>query len=275
MCTFVPFVVKFFGIFAITKIISRFVCIMIPIDSLSLLFLLALFAVAFLYASVGHGGASGYLALMGLYQISPETMKPSALMMNIVVSLIAFSQYSRTTSLNKKLFLLLIIGSIPAAYFGAWVTLDATVYKRILAVILLVPIVRLVGFSVKERSVLNEPHQVFAVLIGIVIGFLSGMIGIGGGILLSPLLLLLGWTNIKQASLISALFIFLNSISGMVGLVSKGIVLNSMIYLWIAVAVLGGTAGAYFGSQKFNNATLRMLLGVVLFIASIKLFLSI
>lgn len=248
---------------------------MIPIDSLSLLFLLALFAVAFLYASVGHGGASGYLALMGLYQISPETMKPSALMMNIVVSLIAFSQYSRTTSLNKKLFLLLIIGSIPAAYFGAWVTLDATVYKRILAVILLVPIVRLVGFSVKERSVLNEPHQVFAVLIGIVIGFLSGMIGIGGGILLSPLLLLLGWTNIKQASLISALFIFLNSISGMVGLVSKGIVLNSMIYLWIAVAVLGGTAGAYFGSQKFNNATLRMLLGVVLFIASIKLFLSI
>ncbi len=247
---------------------------MIPLDSISIIFLFALFAVAFLYASVGHGGASGYLALMGLYHVAPETMKPSALMMNIAVSIIAFSQYSRSNSLNKKLFLLLIVGSIPAAYLGAFVTLDATIYKRILAVILLVPIVRLVGFSAKEQPVLRRPNEVLAVFIGLAIGFLSGMIGIGGGILLSPMLLLLGWTDIKQASLISALFIFLNSISGMGGILSKGITVSPTIYIWIAVAVAGGTLGAYFGSKKFNNATLRVMLGVVLLIASIKLFLS-
>ncbi|MBI3257967.1 MAG: sulfite exporter TauE/SafE family protein [Ignavibacteriae bacterium] len=248
---------------------------MFPLDSLSLLFILTLFIAAFLYASVGHGGASGYLALMGLYHIAPETMKPSALLMNIAVSIIAFGQYSLTNSLNKKLFILLIAGSIPAAYFGALITLDATIYKRILAVILLVPIVRLVGFSAKERTILHKPNEVLAVFIGIIIGFLSGMIGIGGGILLSPLILLLGWTDIKQASLISSLFIFLNSISGMAGILSKGITLNPMIYTWIAVAVAGGTAGAYLGSRRFNNATLRVMLGLVLLVASIKLFLSV
>jgi len=248
--------------------------IMISLELSSIIFLIALFAVAFLYASVGHGGASGYLALMGLYHISPETMRPSALMMNIVVSIIAFSQYSRTTSLNKKLFLLLVLGSIPAAYIGAWVALDSTVYKKILAVVLLVPIIRLIGFSAREQNNLKQSNEIVAVVIGGVIGFISGMIGIGGGILLSPLLLLLGWTDIKQASLISALFIFLNSISGMIGLVSKGILIHTTIYVWIVVAVLGGLAGSYFGSRKFNTATLRIMLGVVLLIASIKLFLS-
>jgi uncharacterized membrane protein YfcA len=247
---------------------------MIETETTFILFLLALFAMAFLYASVGHGGASGYLALMSLYHISPEIMKPSALLMNIVVSIIAFSQYSRTTSLNKKLFILLIAGSIPAAYFGALIQIDATLYKRILAVLLLVPVIRLIGFSVKEQGILSKPNEFLAVVIGLVIGFLSGIIGIGGGILLTPLLLLLGWTDMKQASLISALFIFLNSISGMIGLNNKGIVSNSMIILWVVVAVFGGLAGAYFGSRKFKNPTLRILLGIVLIIASVKLLLS-
>lgn len=248
---------------------------MFPLETFPIVFLTALFAVAFLYASVGHGGASGYLALMGLYQIIPETMRPSALLMNIVVSIIAFSQYSRSVSLNKKLFLLLVLGSVPAAYLGAWVTLDATIYKRVLAVILLIPIIRLIGFSAKEQDQLRTPNELLAIVLGVAIGFLSGMIGIGGGILLSPLLLLLGWTDIKQASLISALFIFLNSISGMIGLISNGVSVNSSIYIWISVAVVGGLAGSYFGSQRFNSVTLRILLGIVLLIASVKLFLSV
>jgi len=237
-------------------------------------FLFLLFFVAFLYSCVGHGGASGYLALMGVYHFSPEVMKPSALILNIIVSLIAFIQYSRTTSVNKKLVMLLLVGSIPAAFIGTGVTLDVLIYKKILGILLLFPVFRLLGFFGKEVSVLKNPNPYLAVAIGIIIGFISGVIGIGGGILLSPILLFLGWAYIKQTAVISSLFIFLNSISGMIGLVSKGISIDTSIYLWIAIAVAGGIAGSYFGAKKFNSIVLKKVLAVVLVIASFKLIVS-
>ncbi|TSA51569.1 MAG: sulfite exporter TauE/SafE family protein [Sphingobacteriales bacterium] len=237
----------------------------------NLIFLLLLFLVAFLYSSVGHGGASGYLALMGIYHLTPDVMKPSALMLNIVVSFIAFIQYSRTTSINKKLLLLLILGSVPAAFIGAGITLDVLIYKKVLGVLLLFPILRLLGFFGMEVSVLKNPNPYLAVSIGITIGFISGVIGIGGGILLSPILLFLGWAFIKQTAVISSLFIFLNSISGMIGLVSKGISIDNTIYLWIATAVVGGIAGSYFGAKIFDSTVLKKVLAVVLVIASLKL----
>ncbi len=243
-------------------------------ESSTIIFLLLLFVVAFLYSSVGHGGASGYLALMGIYHFSPDVMKSSALILNIVVSLIAFIQYSRTNSVNKKLVSLLIIGSVPAAFFGAGIMLDVLIYKKVLGVLLLFPIPRLLGFFGKEVSELKSPNTYLAVAIGITIGFISGVIGIGGGILLSPILLFLGWAFIKQTAVISSLFIFLNSISGMIGLVSKGISIDSTIYLWIAIAVAGGIAGSYFGAKKFNSLVLKKVLAVVLVIASFKLIVS-
>jgi len=240
-------------------------------DTSLLLFYFLLFLVAFLYSSVGHGGASGYLALMGLYHFSPDIMKPSALIMNIIVSLMAFAQYSRTSPLNKKLFLLLIAGSIPAAFLGAGIEINAFVYKKILAVILLIPVLRLFNLIGKPAAAKKDFDPFFIVIIGIVIGFVSGMIGIGGGIILSPIILFMGWAEMKQTATISALFIFVNSISGLAGLVTKGVTIDPAIYLWVGIAVIGGLAGSYYGSKKFDNTMLKKILGVVLLIASLKL----
>lgn len=240
-------------------------------DSTLLLFYFLLFIVAFLYSSVGHGGASGYLALMGLYHFSPDIMKPSALIMNIIVSLMAFVQYSRTAPLNKKLFLLLIAGSIPAAFLGARIEIDPFIYKKILAVILLVPVLRLFGVFGRPTTKQRDYDPALIIMIGIVIGFVSGMIGIGGGIILSPILLFMGWAEMKQTATISSLFIFLNSISGLTSLVTKGVAIDSSIYLCVGIAVIGGLVGSYYGSKKFENTMLKKILGVVLLIASVKL----
>jgi uncharacterized membrane protein YfcA len=236
-----------------------------------LIFLILLFAVAFLYASVGHGGASGYLALMGLYHFSPEVMKPAALVMNIIVSLMAFVQYIRTCPLNKRLFFLLIAGSVPAAFLGARIEIDAFLYKKILAILLLFPVGRLLGLFGKSSREKKGFDPFFVVIIGIITGFVSGMVGIGGGIILSPIILFFGWAEMKQTATISSLFIFLNSIAGLTGLVTKGITAPPSIYLWVCIAVAGGIIGSWYGSRKFENTVLKKVLGVVLLIASAKL----
>jgi uncharacterized protein len=239
----------------------------------SIIFLTLLFLIAALYASVGHGGASGYLALMALFHFSPEVMRSSALILNVLVSLIAAWQFSNAISLNKKLFLWLIAGSIPAAFVGATITVDVTLYKHILGVLLLFQALRLIGlFNIKTR-VAAQPVMLPAIAIGITIGLLSGIIGIGGGIILSPLLLLLGWADIRQTALISALFIFVNSIAGIAGLYHKSFQVESTFYIWIGCALIGGLLGAWLGRTKFSSQLLTKLLGVVLLIAGLKLVL--
>ena len=237
----------------------------------SIIFLLLLFIIAMLYSSVGHGGASGYLALMGLFHFAPEVMRPTALVLNLFVSFIAWMQYSRSVVLEKKLFLWLVAGSIPAAFAGALITIDATLYKQILGGLLILPALRMFGFFSGPSKQSKPPSILPAVFIGIVIGFISGIIGIGGGIILSPLLLLLGWTDIRQTALISALFIFVNSLSGMTGLIVQGVEISAETYSWIAVAVVGGAFGSWAGSTKFSSVTLKHILGVVLVIAGVKL----
>ncbi|MBC7758085.1 MAG: sulfite exporter TauE/SafE family protein [Phormidesmis sp. FL-bin-119] len=239
-------------------------------DSLYLFYVL-LFVVAMLYSSVGHGGASGYLALMAIYAFSPEVMKPTALILNLFVSLISFIQFYRGEHFKWKIFLPLAIASIPMAFLGGIITMEASMYKRILGTLLFIPVIRFLFFANIPDEELKKSNLVLSVLIGSLIGFVSGLIGIGGGIILSPILLLLKWTNQKQTAAISALFIFVNSLSGLAGQLTKGINFSPDMLTYVAVAFAGGLCGAYFGALKFNQNILKNTLALVLMLAGWKL----
>lgn len=236
-----------------------------------ILFYILLFLVAFLYSSVGHGGASGYLALMALFSITPEVMKPTALLLNLFVSLTSFIQFYRGKHFNWKLFLPFAITSVPMAYLGGRMAVADDVYKKILGILLLIPIIRFLFFANIKIDEIKKPNVMVSLLIGAAIGLLSGLIGIGGGIILSPVLLLLKWANMKQTAAISALFIFVNSLSGLAGQLQKGISFSADMYAYVAVAFVGGICGAWFGSLKFRQNILQYLLAIVLIIASYKL----
>ena len=236
------------------------------------LLLLLLPIVAFLYASVGHGGASGYLALMSLFSLPITFMKPTALILNILVSGISFYFYYREKNFKWNLFYPFAITSIPCSFLGGFITIDAKIYKIILASLLLFAVGRLLGLFGKEKPALKDINIPIALFIGAIIGFLSGLIGIGGGIILSPVLLLLGWANMKQTAAVSALFIFVNSISGIFGFLSKGGNVPTSSSLLIGVVFVGGFFGAYYGSKKFNTLLSRNVLAFVLGIAIIKLY---
>jgi uncharacterized protein len=236
------------------------------------LFLFLIPVVAFLYASVGHGGASGYLALMVLFGISPVLMKPSALVLNLFVSAISFVQYYRKEYFDWKILWPFIVLSIPLSFMGAQIEINTYTYKVILAGCLTIAALRIVGFSThKENEKVKEVNRISAFFIGGGIGFISGIIGIGGGILLSPVLLLLNWANMKQTAAISAAFIFLNSLSGLWGASLSAQSFSSDIYLWTVLALAGGTVGAWYGSHRFNIRVLKYVLCVVLIFACVKL----
>ena len=239
-------------------------------DSL-IIFYILLFLVAFLYSSVGHGGASGYLALMAIFSISPEVMKPTALLLNLFVSLTSFIQFYRGKHFKWQVFLPFAIGSVPLAYLGGLKSLHDDLYKKILGVLLLIPIIRFLFFANIKVEELKKANFYLSLVIGAAIGFLSGLIGIGGGIILSPILLMLKWSDMKQTAAISALFIFVNSLSGFIAQLNKGITFTSDMYAYVAVAFIGGICGAYFGSLKFKSNILQYLLALVLIIASYKL----
>ncbi|PCJ83819.1 MAG: hypothetical protein COA57_10450 [Flavobacteriales bacterium] len=243
------------------------------IEITEVLFLALLPVVAFMYSSVGHGGASGYLALMGLFGVETGLMKGSALMLNIFVSGIAFYQYWRGGYFRWKLLFPFAIASVPLAFLGGSIELEPTVYKRLLAVCLLFAILRILGIFGKEKKEGKEVAFVLALLIGALLGFFSGLIGIGGGIILSPILLLLHWANMKETAAVSAMFIFVNSIAGITGLSMAGFDFHPKIYSWIVAALIGGMLGSYSGAKKLNIKALKFILAGVLLIASFKLFL--
>ncbi|HEX6170362.1 MAG TPA: sulfite exporter TauE/SafE family protein [Chitinophagaceae bacterium] len=238
---------------------------------LIVLFYILLFLVAFLYSSVGHGGASGYLALMAIFSFAPDIMKPTALLLNLFVSLTSFIQFYRGKHFNWKIFLPFAITSVPMAYIGGLITVDDNIYKKILGILLIIPIIRFLFFANINVEEIKRSNLVLSLLIGAAIGFLSGLIGIGGGIILSPVLLLLKWTDMKQTAAISAIFIFVNSLSGLAGQLQKGIDFSPDMYAYVGVAFAGGLCGAYFGSLKLNQNFLKYLLAFVLIIASYKL----
>lgn len=236
-------------------------------------FLLILFVVAFLYASVGHGGASGYLALMALFAFPTLFMKPIALVLNVFVSGVSFWFFRKHQHFKWKLFYPFAITSIPAAFIGGYISVNATLYKQILGVFLIFAILKMLNVFGKEKETLKENNLLISLAIGAAIGLFSGMIGIGGGIILSPVIVLLAWGNMKQAAAVSALFIFVNSIAGLIGFtVTQGEIPIEVLY-FIPVALIGGSLGAIYGSKKYAMQTLKYVLAFVLIIAAIKLFL--
>ncbi len=235
------------------------------------LLLLLLAFVAITYAMVGHGGASGYLALMALWGFPQEVMRPSALVLNLFVSAIGFVQFARAGHFKWRLFWPFAVASVPMAWLGAQVVLDAGLYKKILAVCLLIAVARMLGLFGGGRSEERPLQLPVALLVGAVLGFVSGMIGIGGGILLSPLFLLAGWANAKTTAAISAAFIFVNSTSGLAGALGRGETLDPGMWPFILVAVVGGLLGGWIGARKLPEMQLRQVLGIVLLFACIKL----
>jgi uncharacterized membrane protein YfcA len=244
---------------------------MLQIENLYL-FLFILPIISFLYASVGHGGASGYLALMALFSFAPETMKPTALLLNLFVAGISFYYYFKEGFFNKKLFLSFAVTSIPLAFLGGTIEIDAAIYKKTLAVLLVFAILKMLNVFGKESENINQVKLWQGLLAGGIIGFFSGLIGIGGGIILTPLILLLHWGNMKEAAAVSALFIWVNSAAGLVGQLSSGVTLQTDMFVLVAIALIGGVLGGYLGSKKLNNRSLRYLLALVLAIACSKLF---
>lgn len=230
-----------------------------------------LFLIAFLYASVGHGGASGYLALMAIFSFSPGVMKPTALLLNLFVSSVSFLQFYRGGHFKWKIFLPLAIASVPMAFIGGLISIDGTIYKKILGLLLIIPVIRFLFFPNIKVEEIKKSNIALSILIGAVIGFLSGLIGIGGGIILSPMLLLLKWTDQKQTAAISAAFIFVNSLSGLGGQLRKGIHFSPDMYAYVAIAFVAGLCGAYFGSLRFKQTILKNTLGLVLALAAYKL----
>jgi hypothetical protein len=231
-----------------------------------------IFIVALLYSSVGHGGASGYLAVMALVGIDAQLMKSSALVLNLFVAGIAFTQYYRAGYFRWNLFWPFAIASIPFAFIGATVHIDPVIYKRILGVCLVIASLRIFGVFNLHNGEQDRPLPLWAgLLIGAILGLLSGMIGIGGGILLSPVILLMGWGNVKETSAVSALFILVNSMSGLTAVWKHHAVFSPVMFAWIGVAIVGGTIGSYWGSRKANQPALRSALAVCLTLAAIKL----
>jgi uncharacterized membrane protein YfcA len=238
----------------------------------TLIIAILFFVGAALYSSVGHGGASSYLAVMGLFSLAPDIMKPTALALNILVAGIATFKFYRAGLFSWRLFWPFAVASIPAAFIGGATLLPARAYKILVGVVLLYAAVWMFRSSLRPLS--KEAHlpPLWAALAwGAAIGFLSGLTGVGGGIFLSPLLLYMGWAETRATSGIAAPFILANSIAGLLGHFSSVALLPSSIPIWGVAAVIGGWIGASYGSKRAPAPVLRQLLSLVLVVAGVKL----
>jgi uncharacterized protein len=233
----------------------------------------AIALIAFLYSSVGHAGASGYIATMTLFGIATTTIRPTALVLNILVATIGSFQFWRAGHFSWKLFWPFALLSIPAAYFGGYLQPSAGILRILIGVVLLFSATRLF-FRKKDPERTSPPSQSVAVGVGAGLGFLSGLTGTGGGIFLTPLLLFCEWAVIRQAAAVSALFILVNSIGGLVGYFAATRSIPTLgIYLAIP-AIIGGAIGSYLGSRRLPARGIAVFLAVVLTIAGVKLILT-
>jgi uncharacterized membrane protein YfcA len=231
---------------------------------------IAFMAASALYASVGHGGASAYLAVMGLCGMAQQEMKPIALVLNIAVSTLALCHFVRAGHFRFGLFWPMAAASVPAAFLGGWLSSPEQVFKLVLAAALATGAWRLLA-APRDMSEETRPVSWPAlVVMGGVIGFVSGLVGIGGGIFLTPLLILLRWAPAKIAAALSAAFITANSCSGLAGFMYKGGQIPAMVWVLLPTVLVGGWIGACWGSGKAPSIALRRSLAVVLAVAAAK-----
>jgi len=254
-----------------------------PFENITWIVPLLIILAAFLYSSVGHGGASGYLAVITLLGIAVQPFIPLILIVNILVASISFFSFYKAGEFRKELLLPFSISSIPAAYFGGMHRLSGEVFNVILGLALLLIALRLLIFNKVRKS--HQSHLattdkttntiwLIGLPIGAVLGLISGMIGIGGGVFLSPILLFLGLATIKESAAISAAFIVLNSLSGLLGHGQTISLPFSITILFIGSALVGGSLGSRWGALHARSIQIRYMLACVLAIASLKLFVA-
>lgn len=247
-----------------------------PADTLAILAVLFLIVGA-LYAAVGHAGASGYLAVMALVGVEAAVMRPTALSINVLVAAIAFTQFARAGHFSWALFWPFAVASVPAAFLGGLIQLPQHTLKVAIGVVLVLTAARMAFVAWRPSKAVppaRPPSIPVALAVGSGLGFLAGLTGTGGGIFLSPVILLMGWADPKRTAATSSLFILANSAAGLGGLASRGWTPPSSLWVLAACAGAGGITGATLGSRKATPRTLNVLLAVVLLIAGAKLVLS-
>jgi uncharacterized protein len=238
-----------------------------------LMFLIAL--VAALYSSVGHGGASGYLAALGLMGIAPQVMSSTALVLNVGVAFIALLSFASAGHFRWGLVWPFLVASVPAAFLGGRLALDAKAYYILLGIVLLAAAARLLLPLPKDAGAERSPIPVWTLGFGSIIGLVSGVVGIGGGIFLSPFLILARWASAKEAAAASAMFILANSLAGLGGRAVEGSLQLGGLWPLIPAALVGGVIGSSFGSRRLNRTALCRVLAGVMGIAAFKLILQI
>jgi uncharacterized protein len=231
---------------------------------------LAILIIAFLYSCVGHAGASGYIAVMTLFSLAPAEIKPTALVLNILVASIGTWQFWRAGYFSWSLFWPFALLAVPMAFLGGYVDLPTQVFKVMVGVVLLFSAARFF-WNPADDTVAHEPSRPLAISLGAGLGLLSGLTGTGGGIFLTPLLLMMRWAKTKNAAAVSALFILVNSTSGLLGNLTSTRRFPAFAIALAVAAILGGTAGSYFGSRRFDHVLIKRLLALVLLVAGLKL----
>jgi hypothetical protein len=236
--------------------------------------LICIALIAVLYSCVGHGGASGYIAIMTLFGLAPIIIKPTALVLNILVSGIAAIQFYRAGYFRWSLFWRFALTSIPCAYIGGYFVLPTYFYKYIIVLVLWFSAVRLFIRPVTPASSIRVLPLPLTLTIGAILGLLSGFIGVGGGIFLSPLLLLAGWAGNRETAAVSAFFVLVNSCAGLLGFISGNHTFPAQALTFSLAAVCGGIIGSYLGSRKLQMLSVQRVLSMILILAGYKIIFS-
>lgn len=231
-------------------------------------------AMAVLYSSVGQGGGSGYLAAMALMGMAPENIRQTALTLNVVVAGIGLVKFARAGYFDGRFCLPFILASVPMAFIGGALSLPSHIFKPLVAVILLWAAGLLLWRPAPPDATRGKPPLLVSFLAGGAIGLVSGLIGIGGGIFLAPILILKGWADPKTTAGLSSAFILANSVAALLGVISHSLTFPRLLPLWIFVVAAGGWVGAEFGSKKMSAKALQRVLAGVLVLASMKIFLA-
>jgi uncharacterized membrane protein YfcA len=232
---------------------------------------LLVLAAALLYSSVGHAGASGYLAAMALLGVSASIMKPTALVLNVFVATVASIQFMRAGCFSWSIFWPFAVTSVPFAFIGGALSVPGTLYRQLVGLVLLYAAWRLFAQARAAAGTPRTPPRFTALALGAMIGLLSGVVGVGGGIFLSPLLLFMGWAETRETAGVSAVFILVNSLAGIAGHLASLSLLPPATPVLAVAAFVGGLIGSSYGARRLATPTLRRLLAMVLIVAGAKM----